>query len=162
MHSNILATFEDKINLMNFLTRKTITSQHTQDEAFNIIKNQALRVIEEAKEVVEACEAKDIENLLKEIIDVSVTSIPLLEMGEKVGCNVEGALIAVADNNLTKVTRDVEVAINSLEHYGEEEYYLDKIKYHGEYYYCIKRISDDKYMKPLGYQSVDLSSFVQI
>lgn len=160
MKKEILDMFIDKIDLMNFLTKKEITSDLPKEVIIEALKNQAKRVVEEAQEIVDACEAGDIEGVLDGIVDVQVTALPLIKMGEAYGFNIGGALIEVADNNLTKVTTSFKIAVETAEKYGESYVYIDEQPYKDRIYYSIKRKEDDKYMKPVGYQSVCLRKYL--
>lgn len=160
MKKDVLNKFIDKINLMNFLTKKEVTNQTPKEDILEALKNQAKRVVEEAQEIIDACDSGDIEGILDGIVDVQVTALPLIQMGEAYGFDVGGALIEVADNNLTKVTTSWKTAVETAEKYGENCVYIDQQTYKDRIYYSIKRQEDDKYLKPIGYQSVSLKKYL--
>lgn len=154
-------SFYEKVNLMNHLTKKELSEGACLGEFFHVVKNQAERVLEEAKETIEASEDADIAGVLDGVVDILVTALPLIKMAETVGYDVEGAMHAVADNNLTKLTKNYSVAFNTVNKFNKHSRvaYIDEIIYNGEKVYCVKRIEDDKYLKPEGYVSVDLTEY---
>lgn len=163
MKKDTLNKFIDKIDLMNFLTKKEVTRNTPKEKILEALKNQAKRVLEEAQEIVDACESGDTEGILDGIVDVQVTALPLIQMGEAYGFNVGDALIEVADNNLTKVTTSMPIAAQTVLHYSEKDgtdVYIDEQHYMDRIYYSIKRKADDKYLKPVGYQSVSLKKYL--
>lgn len=162
MKKDTLNKFIDKIDLMNFLTKKEVTRNTPKEKILEALKNQAKRVLEEAQEIVDACESGDIEGILDGIVDVQVTALPLIQMGEAYGFSVGDALIEVADNNLTKVTTSLSIAEQTAHYYNEAgvDVYIDEQHYMDRIYYSIKRKADDKYLKPVGYQSVSLKKYL--
>lgn len=158
--NDVLVEFIDKIHHMNFLTKKEITKDMHKRDILDAIENQAKRVLEEAQETIDACKAGDIEGVLDGIVDVQVTALPLISMGKAYGFDVDGALIEVADNNLTKVTTSYIRAVESVAKYGEGSVYIDEQPYMDRIYFSIKRKSDDKYLKPVGYESVSLEKYL--
>lgn len=162
MKKDTLNKFIDKIDLMNFLTKKEVTRQTPKEEILEALKNQAKRVLEEAQEIIDACESGDIDGILDGIVDVQVTALPLIQMGGAYGFNVGDALIEVADNNLTKVTTSLSIAEQTAHYYNGSgiDVYIDEQAYMDRIYYSIKRKEDNKYLKPLGYQSVSLKKYL--
>lgn len=73
-----------------------------------------------------------------------------------------GAQQAVNDNNASKYVASEAVAQESVAHYAAkgEEVVAHASSYLGESVYVLKRTSDDKIMKPVGFVSVELAPFI--
>lgn len=73
-----------------------------------------------------------------------------------------GAQQAVNENNASKYVVDETVAADSVAHYAAkgEEVVAHASAYLGSPVFVLKRTSDDKIMKPVGFVSVDLTSFL--
>lgn len=122
------------------------------------LRNQAERIREELNECFEGLDNNDPKELLDGIVDVMVTAFGLMQQMENAGFDVLGAMQKIAQNNLTKFPASKEIAEYSAKEYeakGEPCY----VSQRGQRY-CVKRISDDKVMKPIGYKSVDISKCV--
>ncbi len=73
-----------------------------------------------------------------------------------------GAQQAVNDNNASKYVESQEVADASVAHYASkgEEVKAHESSYLGRKVFVLKRTSDDKIMKPVGFVGVELSPFI--
>lgn len=73
-----------------------------------------------------------------------------------------GAQQAVNDNNAAKYVRSATQADESVKYYAEkgEEVVAHKSTYLGDDVFVLKRTSDDKIMKPVGFVAVDLAPFL--
>lgn len=147
--------FMEKVDWFNTIAGKPPRTS-LDDEWWLQMKNQAERVLEEAQELIDACIEKSLEKALDGVVDIVVTSLPLLPMAQAVGFNVEKGCDVVAENNITKITSDYDVAVTTAEKYGVDNCYIDNIEIDGIKYHPVKRYSDDKIMKPFGYKSVDI------
>lgn len=138
------------------------------EKTFEILKNQALRVLEEIKEVIEAIDNKDRKEILKEASDVIVTVDGLTLLVDKLIGEIGAATLEVCKNNDLKYTGDREVAEEWLEHHNsnynpdqiKETYYISESEFEGGVWYCVKRESDHKFVKPPRHPKVDLSRFL--
>lgn len=133
--------------------------QDTLDDVVRKVVPQAKVILEEAKELVAALEAKD-ENEIKDgIADVLFTSLRLVSLlGDKY--NVLGMLNAVCDNN------DLKYTTNQVDFFaagGVWDKFSDGCKYEVTQiddvtYYCLKN-ENGKVVKPKDFPKVDLSKF---
>lgn len=159
MNLKNLETFLNKVDLMNFLTNKANLTEINGDW-YDSVRNQALRVIEEAQEIIDGCDNRSLDEILDGVVDTQVTALPLIGMLESVNFKVTDAMISIADNNLTKVTTDFNVAQATGCKLGESYCYIDSVVYNGETYYSVKRKVDNKYLKPIGYESPNLKEYL--
>ena len=122
------------------------------------IDRQVALITEELKETVEGLQANSVVEVLDGTVDILVVTLGLLQKLQYAGVNIDGALSAVAENNLSKFTKSEEIANLSVASYEKkgEKVYVTKF---GDLY-IIKRLSDDKVMKPIDFKSVELTSFV--
>lgn len=126
-------------------------------------KNQQSRLLEEVNEITEALNSKDIVETLDGVVDVMVVSLGMAAKLAMLGVDVGEAFRRVAENNLSKFPKDEQTAIDTVEFYKTEKqtetYYT---KSDCADCYVIRRKSDNKIMKPKGYQSVDLSDLIKV
>jgi len=73
-----------------------------------------------------------------------------------------GAQQAVNENNASKYVADEEHAAESVQHYAAkgEEVVAHRSSYLGNEVFVLKRTSDDKIMKPVGFVAVDLAPYI--
>ncbi len=134
----------------------------TDYEYWQQIKNQAKRVYEEAKELLEAAEQENMQDVLDGFLDVRYTNEymeDLLIAGE---VETKKAWEAVCTNNDSKYTTSYTYALESKEVLEEAgvECYIDQTQYEGEIYYVCRRNEDNKVLKLRLHQSPDLSAFL--
>ena len=80
-----------------------------------------------------------------------------------IGTPVEEILDAVLDNNDLKLFTNLSEADEQLTLLdNEEDYYIDTNSYGGTEYYCVKRKSDNKVMKPKNLPKVDIQSILDM
>ena len=86
------------------------------------IHNQLLLIKEELDEAFRAYQANDAEGVLDASVDVAVTAIGFCLILEKLGFNVDGALLETANNNLTKFIdgEDTHKVDATVQHYKEQ------------------------------------------
>ena len=145
------------------------------------LRNQALRVLEEAQETIVWCErylyngAKQpisfsteevLEGILDGVIDTNVTSFGLLQIAGPYMDTAKAATI-ICQNNLTKFHATEEAANATQDAYGKDggqNYvtYVESVSIESLPWpvYVVKRYTDNKVMKPAGYVSVDLSECI--
>ena len=139
-----------------------------REKVLEVIENQAERVLEEIQEFIDAIKANDRQEILDGASDVIVTVDGLTMLVQKLIGDVGGATLAVCENNDLKYTGDKAVAEEWLEHYQtnydpasiEETYYLKESEFDGGVWYCVRRTSDNKIMKPPRHPKVDLKPFL--
>ena len=142
------------------------------------LRNQALRVLEEAQEIVDACNkwempdttdeeaVEQVKSILDGVIDTNVTSFGLLQIAGPY-MNTAKAATIICQNNLTKFHATEEAANATQDAYGKDggqNYltYVESVSIEGLIppVYVVKRYTDNKVMKPAGYVSVDLSECI--
>lgn len=141
------------------------------------LKNQALRVLEEAQEIVTACDewanqdtseenaVEAVKAILDGVIDTNVTSFGLLQIAGQYMDTAKAATI-ICQDNLTKFYSTEEAANATQDAYGKDggqNYvtYVESVSIEGlPPVYVVKRYTDNKVMKPAGYASVDLSECI--
>ena len=134
----------------------------TDYEYWKQIKNQAKRVYEEAKELLDAAEAEDMLGVVDGFADVRYTNEymeDLLVAGE---IETKKAWEAVCNNNDQKFTTSYTYVSESKEALEDQgvECYIDQTQYEGEIYYVCRRNEDNKILKLQHHQSPDLSAFI--
>lgn len=137
------------------------------DEWWTSLKNDMARVVEEVKETFSAIEEKDRLELLDGVCDIEYTLSKLKMEIISTGIDYNSAIEAVCNNNHSKhieikdFSEDMERIIKSIELYGgTNEVYAYKAEYEGKEYVTIKRKSDDKVLKPEGFNPVVLEQFL--
>jgi len=140
----------------------------TVDANFNAIKNQSLRVLEEIKETIIACEGGNKLEILDGIADVLVTAIGLATMVHDTVGDVGKSLLAVCNNNSLKYTSCPATAFEWLEWASttynvngtEEKYFTNSSVHEGIEYFSTRRSSDGKIMKNRHHPKVRLEEFI--
>ena len=147
-----LLEFKRKCNDFNVIAGKDDVP--SEDD----LKNQVRLITEEAKELLEAFENEPLINTLQELTDVLVVSFGLLEKFRKLNYDVDGALLAVADCNLSKFTKDEEQAVQSSEYYNETGCNVT-VDYNKEHNVYVLKDENNKVRKPLDFKKVNLEEF---
>lgn len=121
------------------------------------VLHQEKRITEEYKEFIFSLQNGNAVGALDGIIDMFVTCCGALQQMQVLGCDVQGAMQAVAEDNLSKFTKDFAVALKSKDYYASagEDVFIDQV----DGYFCVKD-ENQKVRKPFGYHSLDLSQFV--
>jgi len=146
--------FKNKCDLFN-----TIAGKDKVQSDFDL-ENQVKLVREEAQELFDAVTlGEPLVNILQETIDVLVVAQGMLQLLESLGCDTNGALLAVADKNLSKFTSDRDEAWESMEQYHKENKEVT-VEYNRENNVYVLKDQNDKVRKPLKFTRVDLSKFV--
>lgn len=125
------------------------------------VHNQLVLLKEELDEGFEAYLAGDMEALLDAHVDVSVVSAGLGFILEKLGFDVDGALLETANNNLTKFIdgEDTCKVDATVQHYKEQgvKVYAD---YNSEHNLFVIKDMNNKIRKPVGFVSNSLVQFI--
>ena len=123
------------------------------------LKNQVRLITEESKELKDTFEmGEPLINTLQELTDVLVVSFGLLEQFRKLNYDVDGALLAVADCNLSKFTKDRDEAWKSMEEYHDTGVDVT-VDYNEDYKVYVIKDTNDKVRKPIGFKKVNLEEF---
>ena len=159
------------VALMNLLAGNKHQFER-EEEFYTNCANALERVEEEAREGVVAflqhigslspviTDQEFRQHLLDSVVDIFVVYARLYQLMENnLSFNLHEAIQRVCENNLTKFPTEKQVAEDTLKMYAEQgiECYIAATEYEGVTYYAIKRVSDNKFLKPIGYENVDLA-----
>lgn len=126
---------------------------------YDQLSNQLKRIREEADELEEAIQNRD----LKEIIDaINDLDVVVAGAGYMSGGDVVGSINAVLDNNDQKYSINKSFMEEQAAQYKEQgtEVNVVATEHEGTTYYALRREEDGKVMKPFGHPQVDLDPFV--
>lgn len=124
------------------------------DEFFNSVANQIGLVREELDEALDEAVDQDLEKLTKEVADVMVTSIGLLQKLQRSGVPIDEVLDRICEANLMKFHRDPDEANKTVEYYsgkGVETFVRAITMTDGTEYFAVIRKTDDKMLKPYNF-----------
>ena len=155
MKTNTISKFYEQCHQFNEVAGK-LDKVKVRD-----IHNQLILIKEELDEAFHAYKAKDFEGVLDGLCDLAVTVSGLAFILEKLGFDVNGALLETAKNNLTKFidgeeTRKVDATV---QHYKEQgiKVYAD---YNSEHNLFVIKDMNNKIRKPVGFVSNSLVQFL--
>jgi hypothetical protein len=124
------------------------------------IEFQYKLILEETKEIKEkGIDKNDVKETLDGCIDVLVTALGLLQKLEYLGVDVSKAMRDTAYNNLTKYPSKELTAMQTAQMYEEEGVFVE-VEYNSEYDLFVIKNCKDKVMKPIGFESNDLSNCI--
>lgn len=131
-------------------------------ETFERLERQLALVLEEVSEVAVAIKDKDKAEILKEVLDVGVVWMGMLQILENAGYDVWAAARDVCDNNTSKIMDNIVDAVESVEKHIADgvEAYTDTTKVDGVEYFSVRRKTDGKILKPYFFKKVDVSDYV--
>lgn len=137
-------------------------SMGDQYEVWKQLKLQAALILEEAQELVEACEQEDMTETLDAYCDIEYLNTWLEHLLYSFGCETKKAFNSVCQNNTSKITTSYTYALMSKEALEENGIpcYMDQTVYEGETLYCVKRSEDGKVMKLANHERPELEQFV--
>ena len=125
-------------------------------------KNQQEYNIEECQEISAGIKTNDAAEIFDGVLDTFVTNFGHLQRLAALGFDVEKGMAAVALNNLSKYIEgtDLERVTATIRHYSDKgiSCYPAFNKKHD--LYAIKRIDNNKVLKPVGFVSVELGQFI--
>ena len=137
---------------------------HFDDISFlQVVKRQVALIAEESKELEEAVVVEDWTEVLDAVADIRVVTDWLQELLYQAGFDVESAMEAVADNNMSKMFKSYSEALETKEYYEEEKnlsVFIESKFYKGKDWFVVKNAETGKILKPKGFVSVDLTKFV--
>lgn len=155
---------ESAVNELAARIGNIVALDPTSDEFYATVDNRLKRIEEEVAEMRVGVDAKDPQEILDGIIDILVTAYGAKQVIAASGYQVESAEQAIAENNLTKVTLDQQLALDTAIGYTlkGEECYVRATSYNGKVWYSVIRKSDGKFMKLLGHVKPDLSKYLPL
>lgn len=117
-------------------------------------------ILEETKEIKEkGIDKNNAKEVLDGVVDVMVTALGLLQKLEVLGMDTNKAMRDTAYNNLTKYPSKELVAIQTAQMYEEDGVQVN-VEYNSEYELFVIKNLKDKVMKPIGFESNDLSNCI--
>lgn len=131
-------------------------------EWWRAITLQANLLVEESDEAKEAAVFGDKVELLDGVVDTFVILSKLMDMLEKAGYDVEGAIEAIQANNDKKVYSSFYEAVESkekLEERDDVEYIIDTGIFNGLPFYSVKKMTG-KVAKAVDFVPVNLEEYV--
>lgn len=131
-------------------------------EWWRSIDLQTNLLVEEATEAKDASTFCDKTELLDGAVDSFVILSKLLDMLDKAGFDVQGAIETIQANNDEKVYNSYYEACEQkekLENRDDVEYFVDTGIHNGMAFYTIKKMTG-KVAKPINFIPVDLSKFI--
>lgn len=157
-----LQDFFDAVHRFNSLSGN-LDDVETAEELATRFKNQAERVIEEAKEVIEGCEQWDEEKVLDGVVDVMVTAFGLLQQAAPYMNTIKAAEL-ICQNNLEKFLYNPseELVMENIAYYldKEEEVKAQFLSLGNDVIVTLRRVGDNKIMKPKGFVPVSLKEIL--
>ena len=130
-------------------------------ETFERLDRQIALVLEEVSEVAVAIQDKDKAEILKEVLDVGVVWMGMLQILENAGYDVWSAAQVVCDNNNSKIMNNIVDAVESVEQHFDAgvEAYVDTTKVDGVEYFSVRRKKDGKILKPYFFKKADVYDY---
>ena len=131
-------------------------------ETFDRLERQLALILEEVSETAVAIQDKDKAEILKEVLDVGVVWMGMLQILENAGYDVWAAARVVCDNNNSKIMNNIVDAVESVEQHFDAgvEAYVDTTKVGGMEYFSVRRKKDGKILKPYFFKKADVSDYV--
>lgn len=131
-------------------------------EYWRQLRNQAERIYEEAKELLEATKAEDMLGVIDGWADVMYTNEymdDLLKAGE---VNTKAVWEAVCSNNNQKFTTSYTYALESKESLEGQgvDCFIEETFYEGETYYTVRRMGDLKILKLKHHEGPDIQKYL--
>lgn len=140
--------FNEVANKHNLCTLKDIEFQ------YNLI-------LEETKEIKEkGIDCNNAKEVVDGVVDLLVTALGLAQKLEYLGVDMNKAMRDTAYNNLTKYPSDERTAIETAIKYEQEGRIAVKVEYNSEYELFVIKDTKDKVLKPIGFESNDLSNCI--
>lgn len=132
-----------------------------KDQAVSMLdmKKQLMLIQEEVQEIADGLINNDVVEVLDGVIDALVVTIGMMQKLEALGVNVEEAMERTSANNLSKFTRDIQVANESVKMYSSRSENV-KMEYNQKYDVFVLKDANDKVRKPWDFVSNDLSCCV--
>lgn len=117
-------------------------------------------ILEETKEIKEkGIDHNNAKEVVDGVVDVLVTALGLVQKLEYLGVDMNKAMRDTAYNNLTKYPSDERTAIETAQKYEQEGTQVT-VEYNSDYELFVIKNMKDKVMKPVGFESNDLSNCI--
>lgn len=131
-----------------------------KDVSVKGFKTQQRNVYEECiKEVEEALNENNVVKLLDGVVDGLYVVMGQLHKLELMGCDIQGAIKQVCDDNAKKFPKQEKVAQSSVLHYNSQNINVN-YTYNPEYDCYVIKDENKKIRKPVGFVGTDLTKYV--
>ncbi len=161
MSFNVLDSYNSTVDFNLVAGNKYL---HFDDISFlQVVKRQVALITEECKELEEAVAVEDWTEVADAVCDIRVVSDWLQELLYQAGFDMESAMEAVAENNMSKLFKSYSEALETKEYYEDEKnlsVFIESKFYKGRDYYVVKNAETGKILKPKGFVSVDLTKYI--
>lgn len=142
--------------------------QFDSTEVLKRIKDQAKRCLEEIQEVIDGVDENNRKEILDGAVDTIVVALGLASYVQAVIGDVGDSLLEICQNNSLKYTHEKELAEEWLAWYQsscdpeimKDTYYLNEAIVEGVKWYCVKRHSDNKFLKPPRHPKPSIGKFL--
>ncbi len=121
--------------------------------------NQQKVLLEEVKEIDEGISNNDIVEILDGVVDTLYVALGQLYKLEQLGCDIEGAIKRVGEDNLTKFTSSEEIAAASVSFYNSKNVNVHWTRNEDCSRYVLKD-ENNKVRKPIDFISTNLIEYV--
>ena len=150
-------------NVLDWNTKCNVRDEAPDSiEWWRTIDLQTALLVEECQEAQNAATFCDKVELLDGVVDTFVILSKLMDMLEKAGYDVEGAIETIQANNDTKVYNSYYQAVEAkekIEDKTDQEHWVDTGIFNGLPFYTVKKMTG-KVAKAVDFVPVDLSEFV--
>lgn len=129
-------------------------------EYWTVLKNQAERLVEEVKELVDAIDARDRLETVDAQADIQVVLDGFIFLSQH---DHEGAMQAVCGNNDLKYTlarSQAEAWAGEIEKVKGLDVNVQMSEFEGKNYYSVHANADNKIVKPVNHPKVDMTPFI--
>ena len=135
---------------------------NNKGKMWEALESAAKPVLEEAEEMLEAAKNRDIIEYLDGLVDIKYTEAHSQLLLEMLGVDVVSAGEEVCKNNNLKFFTSLDEAKETAEYYDMQgqDCYVESVNYEGESLLVVKRIEDNKVMKPVNHPSPDIGAFI--
>lgn len=117
-------------------------------------------ILEETKEIKDkGIDKNNAKEVVDGVVDVMVTALGLMQKLELLGIDMNKAMRDTAYNNLTKYPSEERTAIETAQMYEQDGVQVI-VEYNSEYDLFVIKNLKDKIMKPIGFESNDLSNCI--
>lgn len=161
MSFNVLDSYNSTVDFNLVAGNKYL---HFDDISFlQVVKRQVALIAEECKELEEAVAVEDWTEVADAVCDIRVVSDWLQELLYQAGFDMESAMEAVAENNMSKLFKSYSEALETKEYYEDEKnlsVFIESKFYKGRDWYVVKNAETSKILKPKGFVSVDLTKYI--
>ena len=150
-------------NVLDWNTKCNVRDEAPDSiEWWRTIDLQTALLVEECQEAQNAATFCDKVELLDGVVDTFIILSKLMDMLEKAGYDVEGAIEAIQVNNDTKVYSSYYQAVEAkekIEDKTDQEHWVDTGIFNGLPFYTVKKMTG-KVANAVDFVPVDLSEYV--